>query len=31
VLSGYTDSCVSFLRGFGRVTLLFFITPILGV
>jgi hypothetical protein len=30
-LSGYTDSCVSFVHGFSRVTFLFFGTPILGV
>jgi hypothetical protein len=31
VLSGYTSSCVSFIRGFDNVTLLFFGTPILDV
>jgi hypothetical protein len=31
VLSGYTSSCVSFVRGFGSVTPLFSVTPILGV
>jgi hypothetical protein len=31
VLSGYASSCVSFVHGFGSVTPLFFVTPILGV
>jgi hypothetical protein len=31
VLSDYTSSCVSFIRGFGSVTPLFSVTPILGV
>jgi hypothetical protein len=31
VLSGYASSCVSFIHGFGSVTLLFSVTPILGV
>jgi hypothetical protein len=31
VLSGYTGSCVSFVRGFGSVIPLFSGTPILGM
>jgi hypothetical protein len=30
-LSGYASSCVSFVRGFGSVTPLFSVTPILGM
>jgi hypothetical protein len=31
VLSGYTGSCASFVRGFDSVTSLFSVTPILDV
>jgi hypothetical protein len=31
VLSGYASSCVPFIHGFGNVTPLFSVTPILGV
>jgi hypothetical protein len=31
VLYGYASSCVSFIRGFYSVTLLFFVTPILDI